>query len=236
MGLSRSINMSASTLSMRCENMPNIDGVRPRQSKLMAIHSIIKTKRLSLNVHTHNQDDDAENQPYLNRSINKSLDLMRIVAFERSNSTVHNNFHQKRRRSLNIHNTRQLLIDESSNNSTGSTFSDISSLNAQTLDFSNINCNIKQEQITSPNNKTSEAKEACKKLKSQQPPQQQITLENKSNIERSSCQENQVVVPKWRKIKPLSKTYRLEGCENMTNEIYLKRHQKFENEEIKIKK
>jgi len=249
MGLSRSITMSPSTLSLRCENMNNIERVRPRQSKLAAIHSIIKAKRLSLNIQSLNQndEDDSENQPYLKCQMNKSFDLMKLVTFERSKTAApsnNNNGHHKRRRSLNIHNCQYLFIDESSNNSTGSTSSDISSLNAHTFDFSNINLNVKQAQT--PNKKTSELnetliKKAEQKVNGHQPPQQQIKLENAALINeatngRNGQQNSQVVVPKWRKTKPLNKLYRLEGCENMTNEIYLKRHQKFENEEIKIKK
>lgn len=242
MGLSRSITLSPSTLTLRCENTKSVERVRPRQSKLVAIHSIIKAKRLSLNVQSlnRNDDDDAENQPYLNCSMNKSFDLMKLVTFERSKSAPQNNNH-KRRRSLNIHNCQHLFIDESSNNSTGSTLSDISSLNAHTLNFSNINLNVNQPQI--PNNKTNEPNETWNRKVEPKPSSQegqQIKIENAeltSNTNGAKIQQdNQVVVPKWRKTKPLPKLYKLEGCENMTNEIYLKRHQKLENEEIKIKK
>lgn len=49
-------------------------------------------------------------------------------------------------------------------------------------------------------------------------------------------QESKVVVPSWRlslKYKPF---YRIEGTESLTDDTFLKRHQKYENEEIKIKR
>jgi hypothetical protein len=44
-----------------------------------------------------------------------------------------------------------------------------------------------------------------------------------------------VVVPSWREVS-LKKSYKLEGTENTSEDVYLKRHVKYENEEIKIKR
>lgn len=51
----------------------------------------------------------------------------------------------------------------------------------------------------------------------------------------SSTSENIILVPSYRE-KVFTPLYRIEGTENITDEIYLKRHQKHENEEKQIKK
>lgn len=47
--------------------------------------------------------------------------------------------------------------------------------------------------------------------------------------------KEQVLVPSWRQ-RFVSKSYKLEGTENLNDDFYLKRHQKPENEEKQIKK
>lgn len=55
------------------------------------------------------------------------------------------------------------------------------------------------------------------------------------SIGSSSTSENIIIVPSYRE-KVFTPLYRIEGTENITDEIYLKRHQKHENEEKQIKK
>jgi hypothetical protein len=52
---------------------------------------------------------------------------------------------------------------------------------------------------------------------------------------KESRSKNVIIVPNWR-IVTIKKGFRLEGTENMNDDCFLKRHQKHENEEIRIKR
>ena len=60
-----------------------------------------------------------------------------------------------------------------------------------------------------------------------------LTVDKKSVT--TTTEPVKIVVPSWRVI-PIKMGYRLEGTENTTDDFYVKKHQKYENEEIRIKR
>ena len=59
--------------------------------------------------------------------------------------------------------------------------------------------------------------------------------ESSSKGDSDTEKKSKVLVPCWREI-PFKRSFNMEGTENLSDELFLKRHQKYENEEKQIKK
>ena len=106
-------------------------------------------------------------------------------------------------------------LDESSNNSTSSNKSSI------------LTCSTATESVST----TSTTSSTLYTLAADN------SKENEAGESKQLKEESKVLVPSWRITTSYKPFYRIEGIkENLTDETFLKRHQKYENEEIKIKR
>lgn len=197
----------------------------PRISKLNAMNSLNIKKNIPI-FNTNNEN--FENKPFLGQqktTLNRSLaSRNRSKGLNPLNSLVLNYF------------------DETSNNSTGASSDysvDSSTSNSNSSDNSLItySLNLPNEYENSFLAKLEpKLEEKHVEIKTNPTETNSLVEEKKEKMTKKiSLSTDQVIVPNFR-IKNFKPRYRIEGCENMSDEAYSKRHQKLENEEIKIQK
>lgn len=182
-----------------------------------------------------NQHEDRENKPIQQQADNASTN--------KGNPHTKSSRPQRTLKEKSLNSMIMNCFDEVSNNSAGSSSDYLSEssvasslsdgLNTYSLNLSflnKINKEISDDSSASP--VVAPISISSNKIMTGIPTPPENT---KKLITNESDRANVVVVPSFR-VKKFKPRYRIEGIENLNDDTFLKRHQKLENEEIKIQK
>lgn len=192
-----------------------------RASKLNALNSIKLRRNQTI------QHDDRENKPLQNLKKQEEN-------FYENKSRLKLTLKEKSLNSIIIN-----CLNETSNNSSGS-ISDCSTESRTSTDFPSLSGNSNSYCLNLPYfstiNKTSNSNLISDTVADLKHDKKSINKTSEVTELSSLKSENiNVIVPSFR-IKNFNARYKIEGTENLNDDTYTKRHQKLENEEIKIQK